>query len=169
MEGLLRAFNMLMCPINFPRRICKVSVPQIWVAMGTPTYFLKRRIVMNLLAQVMTASTGTSILRSNSSTGKSSPSIARLKKQSRFWTVSRIEEREQRCTHTWEGKKNEMTETKMLTPWSFCWRGCCFSVFFVCFSSFFALNKYIHILTHKAHVQDGIPPLQDLSENSSKS
>lgn len=56
----------------------------------------------------MTASTEISILRNNSSMGKSSQSIARLKKKKAdYRTVFHFEKIEQRCTYTWEEKKKQ--------------------------------------------------------------
>lgn len=83
MEGLLRALNMLICAINFPRRKRTDMFLRFgWlygISFSPP--FLKRRIVMNLWVQGMTASTGPSILGRNSSMGKSSQSIAMSKKE----------------------------------------------------------------------------------------
>lgn len=118
MEGLLRTFNMLICAINFPRRKGTVSVSLIWMAIRhslTPypqhVLFSKMKNSNESAGLGYDASTGTSILRSNSSMGKSSQSIARLKKTNKadYRTVSHFEKLEQRCTHTWEGKKNEKT------------------------------------------------------------
>lgn len=68
---------------------------------------------MNLPAPGLAASTGTSILRSNSSMGKSSQSIARFKKKAEYRTVSHFEKtEEQRCPYTPEEKKIERHQPK---------------------------------------------------------
>lgn len=139
MEGLLRALNMLICAINFPRRKRTDMFLRFgWlygISFSPP--FLKRRIVMNLWVQGMTASTGPSIFRKKLIHGEKFTVYCYVKKRRRrkkadYRTVSHVEKIEQRCTHTWEGKKWKGINQNVNPGDLFSWKDC-----FLCSLYFF--------------------------------
>lgn len=95
----------------------------------------------------MTASTQISILRNNSSMGKSSQSIARLKKKKKagYRTVSHFEKIEQRCTYTWEEKKNQKDINQNVNTGDFLSARLLFFCVLYIFFKFSALNININL------------------------
>lgn len=101
---------------------------------------------MKLLSQSMTASTEISILRNNSSMGKSSQSIARLKKKKAdYRTVSHFEKIEQRCTYSWEEKKKQEDINQNVNTGDFLSARLLFFCVLYVFFKFSALNININL------------------------
>lgn len=139
MEGLLRALNMLICAINFPRRKRTDSVSEIWMAVRhflLPSFFKKKNSDESV-GPGYDCFHWAIYFRKKLIHGEKFTVYCYVKKRRRrkkadYRTVSHVEKIEQRCTHTWEGKKWKDINQNVNPGDLFSWKDC-----FLCSLYFF--------------------------------